>query len=238
MGGAIGECASGKDIPTEIRDIPITEYIRVPYAAKDNGASIVGLQEGYVVPRNGVITEQAYVPIAILIRFSGACVRFDYELRHMFRLGYWLRAEEVIYPYKRVLADPKMRLSSLLYGGRFTVVNVMDVDRGLLPNMESESFSADVVDLDVRPLVHPEIALADYGLFNGSLHGAPRFVHASYGENKYQGSYGRVNPGTDSSGPRPPAHLAVVLGSLCFLGFVLVCIGVEGTGYPLYFAGG
>jgi hypothetical protein len=66
----------------------------------------------------------------------------------------------------------------------------------------------------------------------------PTKVDAYYSKDKNYTSYSSVYPGTSSGRPRPLSYFTVMLGCLCFGGFALGCIGMEGSGHPIYFFGG
>ena len=46
------------------------------------------------------------------------------------------------------------------------------------------------------------------------------------------------DPRPEPGGASPSTYFAIMLGSLCFAGFILSCIGVEGSGNGWLFFGG
>jgi len=97
--------------------------------------------------------------------------------------------------------------------------------------------------------VSPQLALfgvfGDFGLSGSGVSGATgdmssplRLLDASYRSNQDGGSNESINESADRGGSRPPPYLAIVFGGFCLCGFTLACIGLEGSGHPVYLFGG
>jgi hypothetical protein len=85
----------------------------------------------------------------------------------------------------------------------------------------------------------PLSGIARYiGLPTGSMSSPPRLLYTAYVSNENERGYNSISESGKRSESRPPAYLAAVLGCFALCGFVLSCVGLEGSGHPPYLVGG